>query len=77
MKYWILVLAVALCLFLLDLPLLNRTRHKRDWLVYGVILAAGVISTSLAAPQRRTPSLLNFLLWLYGPVNSWLGSWFQ
>lgn len=73
----IMILAVAACIFLLNVQALARTRHKRDWVVYGVILAAGIASTWLAAPQMRTPSPLYFLIWAFRPINDWVSSWLQ
>ncbi|MFB5763920.1 hypothetical protein [Paenibacillus medicaginis] len=77
MKNWIITLAVSACLFLLDMPLLIRSRKKRDWIVYSAMLTAGIVIVLLAAPQKRIPSPLYFLIWVYGPINHWLSSWFQ
>jgi hypothetical protein len=77
MKNGIMIFVAAACIFLLDLPRLTRSRQKRDWFVYGVFLAAGAVIVWLAAPQKRLPSPLNVIIWMFKPVNALVNTWFQ
>ncbi|NEW08531.1 hypothetical protein GK047_21260 [Paenibacillus sp. SYP-B3998] len=72
----VLVVSVAACFASIEMPRLYKKGWRKELYLYVALLTLGVTLSTIIAFKATVRSPLEILVFIYKPINEWVGSLF-